>query len=102
MPKPSTAAEQIRARYPEIWRRFSNLAEACHDAGSARREDPQLGEVGNRRRRRYRGWNPLRRAARSRSRVTPQEMEHVVLLSITTIRLPAAGRAFTWIHDKAE
>jgi Carboxymuconolactone decarboxylase family len=33
--------------------------------------------------------------------VTAQELEHVVLLSITTIGFPAAGRAFTWIHDKA-
>jgi len=34
--------------------------------------------------------------------ITPQEMEHVVLLSITTIGIPAAGRALTWIHDKTE
>jgi alkylhydroperoxidase/carboxymuconolactone decarboxylase family protein YurZ len=38
----------------------------------------------------------------SESGVTPEEMEHVVLLSITTIGLPAAGGAFTWIHHKGE
>jgi hypothetical protein len=31
-----------------------------------------------------------------------QEMEHVVLLSITTLGFPAAGRALAWIHDSGE
>jgi hypothetical protein len=34
--------------------------------------------------------------------VTTDEMEHVALLSITTIGLPAAGSRLTWIHDKDE
>jgi hypothetical protein len=29
-------------------------------------------------------------------------MEHVALLSITTIGFPAAGRALSWIHDNAQ
>jgi len=33
MPKPSTAAEQIRTRYPAIWQAFSNPAQASHDTG---------------------------------------------------------------------
>ena len=102
MPKPSTAAEQIRTAYPEIWRRFSNLAEACHDGGPLDEKIRRLvklaiavgaGTEG--------GTHSAVRHA-TEGGVTPQEMEHVVLLSITTIGLPAAGRAFTWIHDKAE
>jgi hypothetical protein len=33
MAKPSTAAERIHTKYPAIWQAFSNLAQACHDAG---------------------------------------------------------------------
>jgi hypothetical protein len=35
------------------------------------------------------------------SGITLQEMEHVVMLSITTLGFPAAGRALAWIHDSA-
>jgi hypothetical protein len=59
-------------------------------------------EAGNRPGSGHRARNALGCAARQRIRVTPEEMEHVVLLSITTIGLPAAGRAFTWIHHKGE
>lgn len=34
--------------------------------------------------------------------ITIEEMEHVVLLSITTLGLPAAGRAMAWIDDPAD
>jgi alkylhydroperoxidase/carboxymuconolactone decarboxylase family protein YurZ len=100
MPKPSTAGEQIRTKYPEIWQAFSDLAEACHNAGSLDEKTRRLvklaiavgaGTEGG-------THSAVRHAAEAG--VTLKEMEHVVLLSITTIGLPAAGRAFTWIHDK--
>jgi alkylhydroperoxidase/carboxymuconolactone decarboxylase family protein YurZ len=34
-----------------------------------------------------------------KSGVSTDEMEHVVLLAITTLGLPAATRAWTWITD---
>jgi alkylhydroperoxidase/carboxymuconolactone decarboxylase family protein YurZ len=100
MPKPSTAAEQIHTKYPAIWQAFSNLAQACHDAGPLDEKTRRLvklaiavgaGTEG--------GTHSAVRHA-SEARVTMQEMEHVVLLSITTVGIPAAGRALTWIHDK--
>jgi alkylhydroperoxidase/carboxymuconolactone decarboxylase family protein YurZ len=102
MPKPSTAADQIRTKHPEIWQAFSNLAQACHNAGPLDEKTRRLvklaiavgaGTEGG-------THSAVRHAAESG--VTPQEMEHVVLLSMTTIGVPAAGRAFTWIHDKTE
>jgi hypothetical protein len=33
MPKPSVAAGQIRSKHLQVWHAFSNLAQACHDAG---------------------------------------------------------------------
>jgi 4-carboxymuconolactone decarboxylase len=100
MPKPSTAAEQIRTRYPSVWEGFNNLAEACHNAGPLDEKTRRLvklaiavgaGTEGG-------THSAVRHAAEAA--ITAEEMEHVVLLSITTIGLPAAGRALTWIHDK--
>ncbi len=100
MPKPSTAGEQIRTRYPDIWQAFTNLAEACHNAGPLDEKTRRLvklaiavgaGTEGG-------THSAVRHAAEAG--VTAKEMEHVVLLSITTIGLPSAGRALTWIHDK--
>jgi alkylhydroperoxidase/carboxymuconolactone decarboxylase family protein YurZ len=34
MPNLSTAGDQIRSKYPEIWQAFNSLAQACHNAGS--------------------------------------------------------------------
>ena len=102
MPKPSTAAERIRTRYPQIWQAFKNLAEECHSAGPLDEKTRRLvklaiavlaGTEGG-------THSAVRHAAEAG--ITAQEMEHVVLLSITTIGLPAAGRALTWIHDKGE
>ena len=102
MPKPSTAAEGIRTKHPEIWQAFSKLADACHDAGPLDEKTRRLvklaiavgaGTEGG-------THSAVRHAAEAG--VTAQEMEHVVLLSITTIGLPSAGRALTWIHDKIE
>lgn len=101
MPKPSTAVNQIRTKYPEVWQKFSNLAEACHNAGPLDEKTRKLvklaiavgaGTEG--------GTHSVVRHA-TECGVTAQEMEHVVLISITTIGLPAAGRAFTWIQDRA-
>jgi alkylhydroperoxidase/carboxymuconolactone decarboxylase family protein YurZ len=100
MPKPSTAGEQIRTRHPEIWQAFINLAQACHNAGPLDEKTRRLvklaiavgaGTEGG-------THSALRHAAEAG--VSAEEMEHVVLLSITTIGLPAAGRALTWIQDK--
>jgi alkylhydroperoxidase/carboxymuconolactone decarboxylase family protein YurZ len=33
MPKPSTSADRIRKSHPELWQRFTALADACHNAG---------------------------------------------------------------------
>jgi len=101
MPKPSNAAEQIHTKYPAIWQAFSNLAQACHDAGPLDEKTRRLvklaiavgvGTEGG-------THSAVRHAAEAG--VTMEEMEHVVLLSITTVGVPAAGRALTWIHDKS-
>ena len=101
MPKPSIVAEQIRTNNPEIWKAFNSLAQACHNAGPLDEKTRRLvklaiavgaGTEGG-------THSAVRHAAEGG--VTAEEMEHVAILSITTIGFPAAGRALSWIHDKA-
>ena len=100
MPKPSVAAERIRTNHPDVWQAFGKLAQVCHDAGPLDEKTRRLvklaiavgaGTEG--------GTHSAVRHALEAG-ISANEMEHVVLLSITTIGLPAAGRALTWIHDK--
>ena len=99
MHKPSTAAEQIRVKYPKVWDAFTQLGEQCHAAGPLDEKTRRLvklaiaiasGSEG--------ATHSAVRHAREGG-ITTAEMEHVVLLSISTIGLPSAGRALTWIHD---
>jgi len=99
-PKPSTAGDYIRIKHPGIWQAFGNLAEVCHNSGPLDEKSRRLvklaiavgaGTEG--------GTHSAVRHA-TEAGVTAQEMEHVALLSITSIGLPAAGRALTWIRDQ--
>src|ERR1700740_3785060 len=101
MPKPSIVAEQVRTNYPEIWKAFNSLAQACHDAGPLDEKTRRLAKLAIAVGAGTEGGTHSAVRHAIEAGVTTQELEHVVLLSITTIGFPAAGRAFTWIHDKA-
>jgi alkylhydroperoxidase/carboxymuconolactone decarboxylase family protein YurZ len=99
MPKPSTSAKSIQESYPKVWKRFTELADACHDAGPLDEKTRRLvklalaiaaGSEG--------GTHSAVRHAREAG-IKMEAMEHVVLLSITTLGFPAAGRALSWIRD---
>ena len=100
MPKPSTAGGQIRTKYPDIWKGFSDLAEACHRAGPLDDKTRRLVKLAIAIRAGTEGGTHSAVRHAKEAGISAQEMEHVVLLSITTIGLPAAGRALTWIQDK--
>ena len=34
--------------------------------------------------------------------ITQEEIDHVALLAVSTLGMPAGTRAFTWIRDKGE
>jgi alkylhydroperoxidase/carboxymuconolactone decarboxylase family protein YurZ len=102
MPKPSTSADKIRQSYPDIWEHFTALAKTCHEAGPLDEKTRRLvklalaiaaGTEG--------GTHSAVRHAKEMG-ITMQEMEHVVLLSITTLGFPAAGRAMAWVYDSAK
>jgi alkylhydroperoxidase/carboxymuconolactone decarboxylase family protein YurZ len=102
MPKPSSSADRILRSHPEVWQRFTALADACHAAGPLDDKTRRLvklalavaaGTEGG-------THSAVRHAAEAG--ITMAEMEHVAILGITTLGFPAAGRAIAWIHDSAE
>jgi alkylhydroperoxidase/carboxymuconolactone decarboxylase family protein YurZ len=102
MPKPSSSADRIRKSHPEIWKRFTALADACHEAGPLDDKARRLvklalaigaGTEG--------GTHSAVRHAKEAG-ITIDEMEHIVMLGVTTLGFPFAGRALAWIHDSKE
>ena len=102
MPKPSSSADQIRKSHPEVWQRFTALADACHEAGPLDDKTRRLvklalaiaaGTEG--------GTHSAVRHAKEAG-ISMEEMEQVVMLGVTTLGFPAAGHALAWIHDAKE
>ncbi|HYO81964.1 MAG TPA: carboxymuconolactone decarboxylase family protein [Bryobacteraceae bacterium] len=98
--KPPSQLSRFESHYPDVWRAFSELAQACHDAGGplderSRRLVKLAIAVGNR----HEGavHSAVRQALNSGA--TPAELRHVAVLAITTIGWPAAHAALTWIED---
>jgi len=93
------AVEQPRKRHPDIWKAFNDLGDRCHKAGpldeKCRRLVKLALSIGA-------GLEGATHSAARNARaggVTDEEMEHVALLAVTTLGLPAATRAWTWIAD---
>ena len=94
-----TALEQLRERHPDVWKAFNELGDRCHKAGPLDEKSRRLVKlalsIGA-------GLEGATHSAARNARadgVTDEEMEHVALLAVTTLGLPAATRAWTWIAD---
>lgn len=101
MPQPSTAAEQIRDKHPKVWQAFTELGRQCHDAGPLEEKARRLVKLAIAIASGSEGATHSAVRHALEAGLSVEEMEHVVLLSITTIGFPAAGRALTWIHDRS-
>jgi alkylhydroperoxidase/carboxymuconolactone decarboxylase family protein YurZ len=99
MPKPSTSAEGIQKTHPQVWKRFTELAEACHEAGPLDEKSRRLVKLALALASGSEGATHSAVRHAKEAGIGMKEMEHVVMLAITTLGFPAAGRAFAWIHD---
>lgn len=95
------AVNDISKRHPDVWKAFNALGETCHNAGPLDEKTRRLvklalcvgaGLEG--------GTHSAVRNALA-SGITGEEMEHVALLAVSTLGLPAATRAMTWITERA-
>ena len=98
-PLPSNISS-FEKKYPVIWEAFAKLGEACHETGPLDEKTRRLIKLAIAVAFRHEG--AVHSATRNalRSGVTRQEIEHVVLLAITTIGWPATYASLTWIEDE--
>ncbi len=92
----------FRREHPEIARRFDELAEQCHQAGPLDDRTRRLVKLG------IAIGASSEGAVRSHTRraleagVTPEEVEHVLLLALTTAGWPSMIAAYKWAHEVVE
>ena len=90
---------EFKQKHPEVWGAFAKLGEACHETGPLDEKTRRLIKLALAVALRHEG--AVHSATRNalQSGVTRDELEHVVILSITTIGWPAASAAMSWIED---
>lgn len=90
---------KFQSKHPAVWDAFDKLGEACHETGPLDEKSRRLIKVALAVALRHEG--AVHSAARNAlsSGVSREELEHIVILSITTIGWPAANAAMTWIED---
>jgi 4-carboxymuconolactone decarboxylase len=97
IPKP---IEDLWKRYPTVWRAFNELGSRCHEAGPLDEKSRRLVKLA------LSIGAGLEGATHSAVRnahsvgITQEEIDHVALLAVSTLGMPAATRALTWIRDE--
>ena len=91
--------KRFKARYPDVARHFEALGDACTTAGPLDLKTARLAKLALAIGAKHEG--AVHSAVRKGldAGLTPDEMRHVALLSITTIGFSSAMAALTWIND---
>src|SRR5438876_4347909 len=96
LPKP---IEEIRRLYPTVWKAFNELGERCHDAGPLDEKSRRLVKLALSIGAGLEGATHSAVRNARKAGITLGEIDHVAVLAISTLGLPAATRAMTWISD---
>ena len=93
------SVSSFEKKHPAVWEAFARLGEACHETGPLDEKTRRLVKLALAVALRHEG--AVHSAARNalKSGVTQEELEHVIILAITTIGWPSAYAAMTWIDD---
>ena len=91
--------KHFQKAYPKIWQAFQKLGDECHRAGPLDARSRRLVKVGIAAG--YGSEGALHSAVRNAlaEGISPDEIRHAVLLSITTIGFPSAQAALSWAED---
>lgn len=90
---------KMRKSYPAVWKSFGNLGEACHQAGPLDEPTRRILKVAIAAAAQSEGAvHSAVRNARAAG-VSPQEIRHAILLTLTTIGFPRAMAALSWAED---
>lgn len=93
------AVNQFRKRHPDVWKAFNDLGERCHEAGPLDEKSRRLVKLALSIGAGLEGATHSAVRNARKAGITPEEIDHVALLAITTVGLPAATRAMTWVTD---
>jgi 4-carboxymuconolactone decarboxylase len=98
LPKP---VQDFRKRYPEVWKAFNELGDRCHAAGPLDEKTRRLVKVALSMGAGLEGATHSAIRNARRAGITLDEINHVAVLAVSTLGLPAAIRAFTWASDRS-
>lgn len=99
MAKLPKAFETFRQRHRSVYEAYEALGKTAHEAGPLDQKTRELVKLG------MAIGGRLEGAVRSHARrareagATPAELEHVILLAVTTSGFPTAVAAFTWVEE---
>jgi 4-carboxymuconolactone decarboxylase len=93
------AVNEFRKRHPEVWKAFNELGDRCHAAGPLDEKSRRLVKLALSIGAGLEGATHSAVRSAFKAGVTPEELDHVALLAISTLGLPSATRAMTWIKD---
>lgn len=93
------AVNQFRKRHPKVWKAFNELGERCHEAGPLDEKSRRLVKLAMSIGAGLEGATHSALRSARKAGVTADEIDHVAVLAISTLGLPAATRAMTWISD---
>jgi alkylhydroperoxidase/carboxymuconolactone decarboxylase family protein YurZ len=99
--QPPKSIASFEKNHPAVAEAFARLGEACHESGGPLDEKTRrLIKLGMAIAFRHEGavHSAVRNALASG--IGREEIEHVVILAITTVGWPAAYAAMTWIEDE--
>lgn len=97
--EPPQRVEKFEDLYPEVWDAFMQLGDRCHTAGSLDEKTRRLVKVALALGAGLEGGTHSAVRNAKAAGVSTEEMNHIAVLSITTLGLPAAMRGLSWIND---
>jgi 4-carboxymuconolactone decarboxylase len=91
--------QRLRKAYPAVWKNFERLGDACHNAGPLNERTRRIVKVAIAAAAQSEG--ALHSAVRNARAVgvSPEEIRHAILLTLTTIGFPRAMAALSWAQD---
>src|SRR5581483_4006904 len=98
LPKP---VQNFRKRYPDVWTAFNELGDRCHSAGPLDERTRRLVKVALSMGAGLEGATHSAVRNARKAGITSDEINHVAVLAVSTLGLPAAIRAFTWASDRS-
>jgi alkylhydroperoxidase/carboxymuconolactone decarboxylase family protein YurZ len=94
--------EAFKNEYPDVWNAFVQLGDKCHVAGPLDAKTRRLVKLALAIGAGLEGATHSALRSAMKDGVSPEEIQHVAVLGITTLGLPSAMRALTWIHDAVQ